>query len=130
MRTIPLAIAIALAASTALAQGTAPSKPAPTPAAGSDMGFFKPRPDNNPSLTAPLPGERPASISPIPAAEAAPPPALPPEPASEVRPAEERTLRAESQMDRIEAENERARTAPVPPRVTGAFTGSTSERDR
>ena len=108
-----VALTFSLAAAAALAQ-TAPSNAKP------DAGFFRPT-----DLAAP---PVPLVVTdPAPPAAAVPQPA-PPDPAVEIKKAEE-VRKVENQMDRLERENERARIqAPTP--VTGAFTGLTDERNR
>jgi len=100
-------------------------------------GFFPPKPD--PALSRTLapedyPDTRPPAIQPAAAPSAAPaatpaaPVAAPPVPAPDAAvPAS-----VETQMDRSEAEARRAQedSARAPPRINGAFTGSTDERDR
>lgn len=113
-----LAIATLLVAASASAQVAPPS-------VGPDNGFFRPTPGNDPSLTRP------------PAAVTAPPS---PAPAPLVVPVEvpvpyvtmESARVTEEQLDRAkrEAEEAQARAARAPAPITGAFTGSTSERDR
>ncbi len=102
----------------------------------SGTGFFRPTPGNDPSLNRTLPPQDYAGTVPNPApARVAPvaPPAAPvatvePEPA----PAAERAAAAEAQMDRSQAEARQAQENAMraPPRINGAFTGLTDERDR
>lgn len=111
-----------LALATLLVAASASAQVAPQPV-GPDNGFFRPTPGNDPSLTRPL---------------AAAPPA--PAPAPIVVPVEvpvpyisaESARVTEEQLDRAkrEAEEAQARAAQAPAPITGAFTGSTSERDR
>lgn len=105
---------------------------------GTGAGFFAPQPNGDPSLTHTLP---PDAYQPVPAPAAPRPPAAPataaatangaplvvvvPDPGAAAR-------RTEEQMDRAQEESDRARaaTASQPPRINGAFTGLTDERDR
>jgi hypothetical protein len=100
--------------------------------------FFAPQPNNDPSLT---PGPRVAAnplarSAPVPPqqaeVQAQPQQQAPvPDPAVEIRAAEEQSLRAaEQQMDRVERANDRARGSSYPAPIVGAFDGLTSERDR
>lgn len=114
-----VALTFSFAAAAALAQA-APSNAKP------DAGFFRPTDLAAPPvpLVVTDPAPPPASVQqpgilPQPATQ---------DPAVEIRKAEE-VRKAETQMDRLERENERARMqAPTP--ITGAFTGLTDERNR
>ena len=119
-----LALATILVASSAYAQTTAP--------VGTDNGFFRPTPGNDPSLTnylVPLQG----APQPQPAQPAPPPPAavivpMPLVASTSVSP----PAQAEEAVDKAirEAEEARAKAGITGPPINGAFTGQTSERDR
>jgi hypothetical protein len=114
-----------LVASSAYAQTTAP--------VGADNGFFRPTPNNDPSLTnflVPLQPQTQPQAQPAPAMTTlpAPAPVVVPVPVAVAAPPQ-----PEEQVDRAirEAEEARAKTAVgtgVP--IVGAFTGQTSEKDR
>ena len=113
-----LALAVLFVATSASAQV------APQPA-GPDNGFFRPTPGNDPSLTRPAPPalQQPQATTVAPfAVVEAPGPFL----------ATESARVTEEQLDRAkrEADEAQARAALAPAPITGAFTGSTSERDR
>ena len=93
-------LVLGIAATSALAETTAPSASKP------DAGFF--RPSDLPAPQIPLVVTDPA----VPATPQAQP--VPPDPAVEIRKAEE-VRRTETEMDRIERENERARRQPPAP---------------
>jgi hypothetical protein len=128
-----LALVSILIASSAYAQ---------TATVGPDTGFFRPTPNNDPSLTnflvplqpaapQPQPQPQPFGITapplPAPAAVVVPVPVqAAPVPAAPV-------IQAEEQVDRAirEADQARAKAAAgVQAPIVGAFTGQTSERDR
>jgi hypothetical protein len=116
-----IAIAVALAATSALAQATGS-------AANPDAGFFRPS-----DL---VPPPVPVIMADPGAPQNAQPQTAAADPLDEMLKAEEiRALEAraesrlEGEMDRIERENERAREY-LPGPIPGAFTGLTSERDR
>ena len=111
------------------------------PTVGPDTGFFRPTPNNDPSLHAPVVAPQPAAPpmaqsaqtqviqQPVPVyvpVQVTTPPAPPaPAPAEQAR-------AAEVELDRAQVEarvaEERAKQQPAP--INGAFTGLTSERDR
>jgi hypothetical protein len=105
-----IVLAIAFVAPAALAQG--------------NEGFFRPLPNGDMTLTPPR-VEQPEQAAPASPGAVAEPQARAPDPAVGIRAAEEQLDRAQRETDR---ERERMLEAPAP--VTGAFTGSTSERDR
>jgi hypothetical protein len=123
-----LAVALAAASLSALAQQSNPGAQAQPAQAG----FFPPKPGDDLSLMRTLPPEAyqpPAPVSPAPAAAPAAPavPATPAAPLVVVMPPN-----GETQADRAEAEARRAREAAarLPTPINGAFTGLTDERDR
>ena len=108
------------------------------PPVSPDTGFFRPTPNNDPSLTHPpvipptpvaQPAQVPMNQQPaavpvyVPVQVATPPAPVPP--ADQARAAEADLDRA--QREALEAQ-ERAKQQPAP--INGAFTGLTSERDR
>ena len=119
-----LALATILVASSAFAQTTAP--------VGPDNVFFRPTPGNDPSLTNYLvPLQQPAP-QPQPVQATVPQPVIIPMPAPIANPAAPVQV-VEEQVDKAvrEADEARARAAAtVSAPIVGAFTGSTSERDR
>jgi hypothetical protein len=131
MRAI-LSLGAIVVSTTALAQ-LGPNAPV-----GPDTGFFRPTPNNDPSLThppvaPPVPVAQPAQAQPIqqPAAVPVYVPVQVTTPPAVVAPVEPARA-AESELDRAQREaleaQERAKQQPAP--INGAFTGLTSERDR
>ena len=102
--------------------------------AQTDNGFFRPTPNNDPSLTHPpvvTPQAREPFLGRAPTIVQVPVPVQTPVPATTVV-AEEAIQKAEVETARAQREAEEAarKAAATPAPITGAFTGSTSERDR
>lgn len=120
------ALAVALPVAAQQAPGTS----------AADVGFFRPQPNGDLSLTHTLP---PEAYQPIPSPSARPAPTAPRPPAAPQAPAAaplvvvvpDATRRTEEQMDRSRQEAAVANAAAVSqPHINGAFTGLTDERDR
>ena len=124
-----LALTIACAALPAAAQGVGFFRPAADPALTTTRPQAQAQPQQAPAAPA-GPSQPPAApVAAVPTAPQTPPSA--PAELADARQAD--SLRwAEQQMNRAEAEADRAReqTAPQPAGIGASFTGSTSERDR
>lgn len=119
-----LAVAAIFVSTSALAQSTPPN-------VGPDNGFFRPTPGGDPSLTHPpvAPYTTLSSTPPAPAPLVVPVPAEVPVAPIVVN---EEALAAERELNRAQqvALEAQARARGSPPLISGAFSGSTSERDR
>lgn len=133
MPRLPLAL---IAAALACAAGASHAQSNPAAATPPDVGFFRPQPNDDPSLFRTLPPETYAPRSPARTAAtngtAPGAPAASPAPTVLVVPAPYVPAPAEDQLDRAQLEAQRAQAAlarqPAP--INGAFTGLTDERDR